>query len=369
MMRWSITDGNPFTGGFDSPEGWYGEKLESVLTVYAEMIRRGKVVALPQNVSRGLQYIRMEGGEWRQTMVGPEKDPETGAVRMDRGFEPWTIVAWTPKDLEDCLNVWEMLVAAVERRLPLDAAGLDRLSITIFTANRAGVTDPATSQGLYDEATIDAAGVPKDGFLYHFLTRARKPRFTLIAPGLRVQTPAEFSAQPFVQNHRQHQTADEHADPGSTPPFLLFCHDDRTDPVPNQSTPPCYTSRNTQAPADWPVGLYIDRCSPHDDPFPFADGCRLKLPFTLGANAYAKQSDQYSPVHSDSLLQSGLNPFIERHSVQLQAVLENAYVHVERGQWTVDERGVTGGIEVWKDADTEERWASYWVPINAARYW
>ncbi|KAJ5875576.1 uncharacterized protein N7473_012923 [Penicillium subrubescens] len=35
---------------------------------------------------------------------------------------------------------------------------------------------------------------------------------------------------------------------------------------------------------------------------------------------------------------------------------------VESGDWEVDENGVTGGIEKFKDADTPEHWKKYYIP-------
>ena len=66
---------------------------------------------------------------------------------------------------------------------------------------------------------------------------------------------------------------------------------------------------------------------------------------------------------------SKLDPYNTIHSVQLQAFLENVYWNIQRENWTVDAAGVAGGIDVWKDADTEQRWYSYLVPLGPGRYW
>jgi hypothetical protein len=34
---------------------------------------------------------------------------------------------------------------------------------------------------------------------------------------------------------------------------------------------------------------------------------------------------------------------------------------VEKGHWEVNEHGVAGGIEKFKEADTEHKWQVYWI--------
>jgi hypothetical protein len=35
---------------------------------------------------------------------------------------------------------------------------------------------------------------------------------------------------------------------------------------------------------------------------------------------------------------------------------------VERGDWQIDENGVAGGMDVWREADSEEKWEAYVIP-------
>jgi hypothetical protein len=37
---------------------------------------------------------------------------------------------------------------------------------------------------------------------------------------------------------------------------------------------------------------------------------------------------------------------------------------VENGLWEVDDDGVTGGIEKFKEADTEAHWKDYWIEFD-----
>lgn len=39
---------------------------------------------------------------------------------------------------------------------------------------------------------------------------------------------------------------------------------------------------------------------------------------------------------------------------------------VERGDWKIDRYGVAGGIDVWREADTEQDWEKYVIPLVAS---
>lgn len=75
------------------------QKLESILSVWIEMIQRQKVVALHDNV----------GSEADDTVVlrikgGPERDPDTGAKRLAGVMTPWAVQPWTKLDLQQSLR-------------------------------------------------------------------------------------------------------------------------------------------------------------------------------------------------------------------------------------------------------------------------
>lgn len=40
-----------------------------------------------------------------------------------------------------------------------------------------------------------------------------------------------------------------------------------------------------------------------------------------------------------------------------------------RGHWSVDAEGVVGGVDVWRAAETEERWRDYVTPMGPGGYW
>ncbi|KAI6899351.1 hypothetical protein KC318_g9499 [Hortaea werneckii] len=152
--------------------------LESILSVWIEMIQRQKVAAISNEVGSE-RYEQHEQG-WL-VFHGPDRDPLTGLQRLTHDAEPWTIVPWTAKDLEEALEGWDSAVEAIEETMQLD--------------------DAETADGLLDAACLDAAKIP-DGFAREFLTKARRPRFDFIAPGLRVPSPEDFTRQPFTDVSR-----------------------------------------------------------------------------------------------------------------------------------------------------------------------
>jgi uncharacterized protein YuzE len=50
--------------------------------------------------------------------------------------------------------------------------------------------------------------------------------------------------------------------------------------------------------------------------------------------------------------------------VQLRYVLGKWVEMIEEGKWEVDEHGVVGGIEKWREADTEEHFIDYMLPMS-----
>lgn len=56
------------------------------------------------------------------------------------------------------------------------------------------------------------------------------------------------------------------------------------------------------------------------------------------------------------LYQLGYNHFIKSHDVQINHVLRRWAEMVEEDRWKVDAEGVLGGMDMWKEADTENAW-------------
>jgi len=321
------------------------QPLESILSVWIEMIQRGKAVALHDEVCKAgyddSDFQQNADGVW-QEIQGPQRDPATGAIRIGQA-PPWTIVPWTKQDLTECLQLWEIAVDLIEERMSL--------------------SPQAHENGLVDPAIFDALPIP-EGFAKQFVLQARKPRFSFIAPGLRLPTTNTFVNQPFMSTPNPEEGASEKV----IPPILLF---GSASNVPTDSLSPLsFYLHEDPSPAECPSGLYLGRCD-RTSGTPFEVGCELVLPFAF-ENGWAKQGDLSDLVDREpyeSLLQSGVNPFNQRHLVQLKGFLEIVATNVRAGDWSVDNHGVAGGLATWKQADTEEKWRQYWLPLGPGRMW
>ena len=333
-MHFDVTD----TLKLDPEQPW--QKLECILSVWIEMIQRQKVVALHRDVGES-RFEHVEGDIYRE-IKGPERDPATGAARLNVEMQPWTVAPWAAKDLKETLEVWHLAVRSIEQKMSLPESG-------------------SLGAALVDTETLDAARVP-DGFTRQFLSKAQRPRFKFIAPGLRVPTAGELVIQPLIDVPGSDE---DPSDQQEVAPILLFRGDASVSTAELGFFYPY--SGPSAAVSECLCGLYMDYCDRRLN-IPFEDGCRLVFPFRF-AQGWARQSDGSRALAHDSLFQSGVNPYSTVHSVQLQAFLENVYMNVQREHWTVDTAGVAGGIDVWKDADTEQRWSSYQVPLGPGRYW
>jgi hypothetical protein len=230
------------------------QPLESILSVWIEMIQRGKAVALHDHVCKASydnsDYQQDADGVW-QEIKGPQRDPTTGAIRIGQA-PPWTIAPWTKQDLTECLEIWTTAVGLIEERMSL--------------------LPQAHETGLVDPSAFEALPIP-EGFAQQFMLQARKPQFSFIAPGLRLPTDDIFTMQPFMSAINPNEEASEQV----TPPILLFRSESS---VPTDSLSPLSFSYSHEGPAstDCPSGLYLSRCD-RTSGTPFEDGCELLLPF------------------------------------------------------------------------------------------
>jgi hypothetical protein len=307
--------------------------LEDILSSFLGLIERGKTVAVNESSYSG-----------KNERIGP-----------------WILNSYTELDLEEALGWFSELIIAIEARMP---------SPPPETGFETGLLSAE------DLARFDT--FRPDTFARRFLERARKPRFKYLAPGLQiVHDPQPFASVRPAPLEGMPDDEDIFDDEEILRPILFF-----------QSSLPSYIE-TTKTPwgGDWPIspwkedfsqvthypsGLYLTEAWQHGSNS-FEDGCKLLLPFTLGGNGWARTSDlalfderDFGPdetpqarPRSTFLFQQGYNHFIQGHDVQLMHVLRLWTGLVERGVWEVDENGVKGGMEKWRDADTEEHWEDY----------
>ncbi|ROW17164.1 hypothetical protein VPNG_01102 [Cytospora leucostoma] len=301
--------------------------LETVLSHWIELLRLGKITASPSSVP---------------SLFGSEK------------IGPWEWRPYGEAQVIGCVGAWDRLCDAIEARVPSPA-------MATTTATNA-------AEQLLAPAVLDAALLPENCFAREFLTRARRPRFRSIAPGL-LLPPAdahEFAeAQPFTKLPRS---------PQAMPPvYLFFTARGEEEADLSESNPFCddFHPRTSHSPVPSlvPAGVYSESVS--RDAYDIAEeGFRLLLPFGLvsdvgDGSAGARKSDG-SPVgrvaqgNAHELFQHGYKPFGgDYHRPQrLERLLDHWHRRVEEGVWTVGPLGVEGDIDTFKRADTAH-WREY----------
>jgi hypothetical protein len=305
---------------FNGRIAWH--PLETIIEAWLDLIRKGNVDAVPEDGGKYQLEYELEGMRWNY---------------------PWVLVSYSELMLEDTLEAFNNLVGAIEARLPM-ATPIDSDHIV---------------HGLVDEGVLQSMNLPQ-GFAYKFLRRARRPRFQMIAPGLEIPDSSSFSLQPFWSDGA-----------ATSPPVLLFhSKHNYVDSfrVSTSEVPTPFDNPFDQIPT-YAAGLYF--C-----PNPISeDEVKLVLPFGIGANGYARMSDGSrfgENVESKSvrtkntfsdLYRPGHQPFDGIHENRLVGVLKSWFGMVERGDWKIDQYGVAGGIDVWREADTEQGWERYVIPI------
>ncbi|PTB72909.1 hypothetical protein M440DRAFT_1384314 [Trichoderma longibrachiatum ATCC 18648] len=261
-------------------------------------------------------------------------------------IEPWIMPSYTERDLEEALKAFDRLTQAIEARMP-----------------ESSCTETHHLGNILKSSTLSP-----DSFAGRFLAQAREFRFRYIAPGLRIARQQPFSSVNIEE--------------GKMRPILLFessqaAHQDTRRTPWGEEVVMSPFPRPFQAITGYPAGVYLAETDPHGT-HPFEDGCVLILPYAIGENGWARTSDgalfgenthARGPVaepalSSTELYQQGFNHFIRTHHVQLKHVLERWAEMVEGGKWAVDGEGVAGGMDKWREADTEDGWRDYQLPMS-----
>jgi hypothetical protein len=302
-------------------------------------------------------------------------DTKNPAFGYDDGLrtQGWRIEGWTQKELERALEVWSNLVDAITKRLPGSNEKVENEKHDAEEKHGAEEKhDAEEKQNQHEEpqrkkrrkddkeVLIPSETLDKypaiQTFSRAFLSRAKKPPFTSIAPQLDVPDEAFIHRvgaklqvlHPDVSlNTPQHEfiyLTPYLLFPWRTPGIQLTSRSDR-DRWQN-------TSRSTRI-LDDRAGLYI---FPDDYQ---AHSSSLLLPCQLGGNGHVLRGDgstvERERAGQDVLYQHGVcNHFLPGHGTPLAAVLVNWWELVENEDWSVDENGVVGGEECWKKADTED---------------
>ncbi|KAI1454307.1 hypothetical protein F4805DRAFT_326528 [Annulohypoxylon moriforme] len=299
--------------------------LETVLSNWIELIRLGKITASPS-------------------------DEEPRFVGEKIG--PWEWWPYSEAQVDACVCAWDRLCDAIEARLS--------------SPPPTSATEP---EPLLAPQALDAASIPEPSFSRSFLSRARRPHFRFIAPGLLLPPTdtSKFTAlQPFTNLPH---------DPNLIPPICLFPserNDLQADLTGTKSPFPHTfraTSTDSPVPSHVRAGVYsesIDRRVLDTA----EEGFRLLLPYglqggTWGTGSGARKSDGsfVEPGSATQLFQHGYKPFGGDYyrPQRLERLFDHWRKMVEEGVWAVGPLGVEGGIETFREADAEERGRGYVV--------
>ncbi|TRX97157.1 hypothetical protein FHL15_001951 [Xylaria flabelliformis] len=308
------------------PELWH--PLETILSNWIDLIHLGKITASPRDVP----------AEFGSEKIGP-----------------WEWKPYSEAQVATCVDSWDRLCDSIEARIAL----LPATDIAI---------DAAEPEQLVTPTVLDAVSVPENCFARSFLTRARRPQFHYIAPGLILPSAdaPEFAAtQPFTNLLRGPQAippvclfpaASSESEVDLTGPLNPFCNDFRTG------------SADSSVPSRVPAGVYsesVDR-SAFDNA---EEGFRLLLPYGFkgddwDADKGARKSDGSVIERGEvaELFQHGYKPFGGDYyrPQRLERLFDHWCKLVVEGVWSVGPQGVEGGIETFREADT--KWKDYVIP-------
>lgn len=310
------------------PSLWH--PLETVLSNWIDLIHLGKITASPRDAP---------------ALFGSEK------------IGPWEWRPYSEAQVTACVGAWDRLCNAIEvRMLP-------------FLPPTSATTNAVEPEPLLVSSVLDAASVPEPCFTRAFLSRARRPRFRFIAPGLLLPPTdvSEFAAlQPFTRLPRDAQ---------AIPPVCLFPVARRelkadltgwSSPFSNNFRA---TSTNSPVPSQVPAGVYSESVerNAYDNA---EEGFRLLLPYGLegdvgDANAGARKSDGsfVGAGTAVELFQHGYKPFGGDYyrPQRLERLFDHWRKMVDEGIWSVGPQGVEGTIDTFRQADTAH-WRDYVIP-------
>jgi hypothetical protein len=291
--------------------------LEDILSSFVEMIEQTRIVA----VSIDYDFDNPEEPrEWEEPT---------------NFFTPWILSEDDDKIVDDTILAWNSLLSAIESRIP-GSAGDEHKT--------------------YDDEHIKECE-PHGFFIKKFLQKARIPKFRFVAPGLRLASPEELVDQPFKKLDLAliRQPRDKAVYEYKWYPFLFLRAEKKLSKLEGQ-----YKDYPWENAAEFSTGVYLTNTKTIER----ADGCKLLLPFPINSQGYARFGDEKvisDHRKHDGLYQPGWSMIIRDDKLRLELLFKNWTSMIENGHWEVDENGVVGGIEKFREADTEAKWNLYWI--------
>ncbi|KAL2860035.1 hypothetical protein BJX68DRAFT_224198 [Aspergillus pseudodeflectus] len=289
---------------------WAWMPLEVILDSYLQMADEGKV-----SIVRDFSY----------EIDSDNEDDEEPSIE-----EPWMMNPYSKTDVSKAVAALRRLITAIESRM----------------GETTTTTKPEIPLPWHDPVTLNQAFIPPDSFAHVFLSAVSTwtVRFRYLAPGIRFPTIAEFLDQGVGELEY----------PGGCS-LRVF----QMDPEEGQGGAGGQNMRSR--------GLFIDNVVTRHPEY-FANGSSLRLPFAIGRNRKARMSNgelirvrDHDSLYQQAWLSNGID---HGHSVQIHKVLDSWAERVEQGDWVVGEDGVQGGVGKFREADTEEHWRKYWIPLS-----
>lgn len=291
--HWCVFNSYPYFVFEDDDSSPIWQRLETILTAWIVLIERRKVAVMHKDLGKG-------------------PDPASG-VCLDMK-EPWGWASWTRADLEDALEAWNDLIGAINDRLPEPRP------------------DPLSRSSLFEVDDLRAAEIEEGSFAWEFYTKACKPYFQFLGPGLQPASREQLLSRPFRSVWESQNPRPDLGSPEIFPlPILLG----------SQLAKSWVDSYQYEVgPVAW--GLYLDVLHSRTLSCPYEDATRLVLPYELDEATSARNLDGKPAVGNAELYQIGQNPFeTNRATTQLWQMLKNFTAHVDSEEWRVDANGVS----------------------------
>ncbi|EFE39353.1 hypothetical protein TRV_05946 [Trichophyton verrucosum HKI 0517] len=276
-------------------------------------------------------------------------------------FGCWEWRPYSDIQVDTCIAAWDRLCEAIEARILRSTTG------TTVNSNDNNNNRHDSKPPLVPPAVLDAASVPDPGFARAFLTRARRPLFHCIAPGLVLPAmdKAGFVAeQPYTSLPRSSSY--------SIPPVCLFPAAGEHPVHLNSTTCPfthdfsaSYTHSNI--PPRVNAGVYSESVMRNSSD-KAEEGFRLLLPFNFMERDWeetglgARKSDGSLVGNMGALFQHGYKPFGggDWRPRRLECLFNCWRKLIDDDIWSVGPNGVNGTLDTFREADGE-RWRHYYI--------
>ncbi|KAG9253093.1 uncharacterized protein F5Z01DRAFT_659139 [Emericellopsis atlantica] len=334
-------DSLPLTPEFRQPDP---RSMDVNDTVFGELDDREIILLYPDNLTDtfmdGGLYVELQtfyATTWRLDIskLPPDESPswlplEVILVKMlemwDRGkfcWDPWSntvdFVPWVARDLDDALEAWDDLLVAITERMPGLSPSTEK--------------EPMLPADLVEEYEISPFGKA-------FLSRASRPRFRFVAPGLTTFTPDTFLALMNAEDDASPRRKFNASAPEGSDMFASCLLPSVTNTVPATPEDPTFDR-------DWGVGKFTIARRPglYVQGHEFADGTLLITDRGI----------------ADTWSFTVRRPWGDARPLRLVEMLDAWTDCVKSGTWDVGEEGVTMSNAWFADPQTKDERTLPWM--------